>query len=389
MTKRKGNNKQKRKTQRPRPLVDAAAPIRHPFASSGFKWPDERTSQSTCISSRYRTTLVPTHETGTNTSHSVGVIITPNPETGLVTLNMPGSSINLSDTVTVGTAYWSQITAPNLSTIKASPGLIRCTGIGARITYGGTNLQQSGRMAAGIGKHIYTPGVRATTGTKLSYLSTMTSGRNTELAPIDIMENLTNLSTARNPDGVFECHWRPTKVPEYMAVNNASVVYTTAAGVSPADNTYTPLNQVPAQQGVEAGQSSLVVVVDGDTTAAASATGNPYFLDVVWHWEYIPMDPLKTVVDIGPSPYDPAMLARIINSLELGPTSYIRSATSDTSSSYFADSYSYEFPGAQQVYSAARKGGNAAVNAFAQLQRLGFFRPAAGQRAQRQLLLQN
>jgi len=304
----------------------AAAPFLQPFNYQAQKWPDERTSQSAVVTSRQHWVGNAFNGNGaTTTNHNFAILISTNPEIGWFICNSNDGSSTLSDLNATGTSYFGRLSVPNLGSIKASPGLIRCTGLGVRVTYEGTELQRSGKIFAGIAKQVYTPKVVSTTGTLLSPLSAITTFRSTATAVSDLQNVLTNLSVARVTDGTFECAWRPSKIPQYMTINNSDggAQLNTSAGVSPSDGAETILNRPAGDQGVEAGQSWLVIGVEGDTTATASATGNPFSLDFIWHWEYIPSDVVTSIVTIGPSPFLPMELAAIMNNLELGPTARV------------------------------------------------------------------
>jgi hypothetical protein len=321
----------KRKASKMKMPMDPSWYFKNPFDICGAKWPDALTSQSCTMTSRDRFILIPAIAVGTSITHNSGLIIYPNPDLGSFIISQLTVAPTLTDLNAAGTAFIQERQPPNRNTLAGSNGLIRCTGLGLRVTYEGTELQRAGKYGAGIIKCDQTPNVIAGTGTLLDPMSTFTQGFANFVTPSDLLENATNVSNARVEDGVFEAHWRPSKIPQYMALNSESASLSAVAGVNPPPNVSTPLNQIIGLSGQEAGQSALLFVIEGDTTPVASATGNPYSIDIIWHWEYIPNNPYTTIVDIGPSPYDPLLLARIINNLELGPTArYLSVASNDT-----------------------------------------------------------
>lgn len=311
MTKRKSSKQSK------------AGSLFEPFSPGSFKWPDDRTSLSGSITSRAVLTFTPAKfDANPTTSHNAGLILYPALDVPMLQL-MDDINGTLQDVTTAGTNYNNAIFPPNRSTIRASPGLIRCTGLGLRVTYEGTELQRAGRYFAGTMRSSQTPAGVGGTGTRLSGLSALQSNNLFFNTPGGLEQEMLNVTSGRVSDGAFEAVWRPSKVPQYMSLQSTDPWpgnVTVAAGAFPGTGAATLFNSPAGGIGMEVDQTALVFCIEGDTTAANSTTGNPYKLEVVWHWEYIPQNPIKTIVDLTPSPYDPLRLAAVLNRMYLAPT---------------------------------------------------------------------
>lgn len=325
----------KRKNQSRAPSAGA---LFRPFEGGAFKWPDDRTSYSGVVTSKQILTVNPAmFNGGPTTTHNWGVLIYPSMDVPAFQLYHDASG-TLQDVNVTGTGYNQAFFPANRSAVRASPGLLRCTGIGARIVYEGTELQRAGRYIAGTMRASSTPVVVPGTGTRLSPLSSLVSTGNWFSQPGDLEQEMLYVTSGRVSDGVFDCVWRPSKVPQYMSLpvqEPFPTNFTTAAGVSPGIGESTMLSSPIGLAGMEAEQAALVLLIEGDQTPVASATGNTYKLEIVWHWEHVPQNPLKTVITLTPSPYDPQALAAILNRLHTMPTGTGTSyASMDTAQPY-------------------------------------------------------
>lgn len=291
--------------------------ITQPFRQNGRKWPDDRTSASFTFVSRSVYTYFPYGwGAGSSTTHSGGVVIYPSPHFSLTSLGETSSGSGvLTDLSTTGTAR-NLAAVDNLASITAMGGQIRCTGMGIKITYQGTELNRAGRFVAGHPMITQTPVTVSVTGTQLSALSTWNSNNQPSLSVGDIQRNLRNVTTSRVSDGTFEAHWLPSKVPSYMAVTSSFPDASVPVTTQPTRNTSTTLNQVAGYEGIEEGQSALVVLIDGDVTPAAASSGNPYGVEAIWHWEFIPDNLYASIVEPTPSPFNPMELALVLNSIQ-------------------------------------------------------------------------
>ena len=196
----------------------SAATLYRPFSGGEFKWPDDRTSYSATFSSRQVYTLFNTTIDGVaKTTHSMGLLMFPAVDTPTQVL-LSDQNHTLQDVNVPGTLYNGSILVPNRAAIRAAPGLIRCTGMGLRVTYEGTELNRSGRYVAGTLRASQTPRVVTTTGTRLSGLSACTSGNSWYISPTDLEKEMLYTTSGRVNDGVFGAVWRPSKVPQYMSM---------------------------------------------------------------------------------------------------------------------------------------------------------------------------
>jgi hypothetical protein len=66
---------------------------------------------------------------------------------------------------------------------------------------------------------------------------------------------------------------------------------------------------------MEAGQSVLVILIEGDTVGSASTTGNTYAVTARWLWEVVPDQPQAIVSPLTPSPANAAMVDKALNML--------------------------------------------------------------------------
>jgi len=207
---------------------------------------------------------------------------------------------------------------PNLNQISGVHGRIRCTGMAARVTYEGTELTRAGRFVAGHPNVVNFPTSRGSAVGTAQYSAVSTWSKNaTATTPLgDLQQVLRNVTTARIADGVFEAHWLPSGIPQYMSVFEGGP----SLLISAQTQGYHPLNQGPGLIGQESGQSALVILIDGDVTSVAATIGNPYSIELIWHWEYIPENLYTTVLPLSPSPFLPMELAAVLNRIQQVPS---------------------------------------------------------------------
>lgn len=324
--------------------------IDDPFRSSGGKWPDERTAQSASFVSTLRTTIAPAMLgglTGTNKSFAVIVPAVPNVPV-FVAAQASASGDTIQDISLNGTSAVQTLTPTNVNAINAVPAAIRCCGIGARLYSLAPNLQRGGRYFAGLGAADQSPITVPSTGTQLSPLSTFTQGNTFYVSCGDLVDTLKQTTSEVVGDQVFEAHWKPAMVPEYSIVGpTANSSTTITANPTGTTGAYTALNALPLSVGHPQGQNYLVLGVHGDVTSSATATTNPYDLDIVWHWEYVPVTPRAQLLELTPSPCDSFALDRVLTRLQLTPVGVTRVAAV-SSVSYGGDRIH------DQVYSPSR-----------------------------------
>jgi len=123
----------------------------------------------------------------------------------------------------------------------------------------------------------------------------------TTLTTDEVRSRMKIISVDRVRDGVYEAHWFPSGAPQY----------------------YSPL-----VDGLQANSNFLdsgpvvIIMINGDTTATGSATGNPYSLEIIWHWEIIPASRIALAIQPTASPYDVAALSSTLNALQFLPFEY-------------------------------------------------------------------
>lgn len=312
--------------------------IASPFGSDAVGIPDDQTSHSGKIISRYSFSGTINALTGTSSNHSFGIILPPYPYFAFLTETSAGNGV-LTDLDGTGVAYVAPVSTgptpiqvPNIASIMGGSsgtnynGRIRCTSLGVRLSYNGTELNRGGRYTAaliGIGAPCYSV---ATTGTKLSALSSLVSAPT--ITKDVFWTYMKERSTARVSDGVFTARWKPSGTPNYQNTSGSTniLAYSVAAGTAaPGGAGVTPCiwSADEGGWGAESGQSALVVIVDGDTTSTAQLGCNAYSIDVEWHWEVIPQETQTVVYPLSMSHYNPVELAVALNGCQSLPVATV------------------------------------------------------------------
>jgi hypothetical protein len=288
-----------------------ALSVMRPFSNSGAHIPDTQTAAAGLPTSWVDNRVTFTNNAGTTgTSHSGGYVFLPYPYYSSLTETTPGS-LQLTDISSSGTANnWS--TVPNISAL-APTGTnlrIRCTAIGVRFSYEGTELQRSGKFGAALIPANFAGATVASTGTQVSMMSVLTNSISPTISTI--IESSTKHFEARVDDGTFEVVWQPNGVPSYQIYPNSQAGSITAGG-TPVLNS-TAWQAVPGGGGSQSGQNALVVWVEGDITGAAATASNPYRVEARWHWEAIPNPTNNVSYEMTTSPSDSHALDACINS---------------------------------------------------------------------------
>lgn len=302
----------------------------YPFTMAPAHVPDSNTSLSgLCTSTQiYRGSAV-TSDGGTSTTHSFGFVLPPFPCYSTFSSNS-GTGF-LSDVDATGVNYLNifnnssaaPITPSNMSavlgTTSAQEGRtkIRCTAIGVRITYEGTELQRSGKIVSALCPVDGLGTVFAATGTKISLLGAVAGQLTTDIyvPPTGIQNNATSWSERRVSNKPFTARWFPAGSPTYQTVASTPEYYSASAGIAPLVGP-TIWNASPGGTGNQAGQNALVVGVIGDTTANASSSSNPYTIELKWHWEVIPDQPISVAYSLSPSPSDAGLMDSCLNAFQ-------------------------------------------------------------------------
>jgi hypothetical protein len=303
--------------------------LRNPFGGKVAHIPDTQTTPSALMWSEIKGTLTLTGNNGTGTSHAGGLILMPYPRNALFTLqeSTTGNTV-LTDVNNGGTAYINAQDVPNLSSLVGGStityaGRIRCAGAAIRITYMGTEQMRSGVVYAGSVVMNRAPSVTAASGTVDSVVSSIGPAILPTINTSDMRKSMKNTFEARVPSsGSITVRWEPEGVPSYQVLDQATYIGTTGrtAGVSSTTSGLWAPNE---GSGCEAGQSLLALVIAGDTSAAASASGNTYSYEARWLWEVIPDQPEAICEQVSPSYADSHQVDEALNMLVRMPAGFV------------------------------------------------------------------
>jgi len=106
---------------------------------------------------------------------------------------------------------------------------------------------------------------------------------------------MTRFAQERTADGTHVLRWYPSGTPKYVSPIYSSVA-TTSLGQFATSN-------IPM----------MLVMIEGDTTSAASIAGNTWDIDFIAHFEIRPESLLSCAIPPTPSVYDPVALAQALN----------------------------------------------------------------------------
>lgn len=288
--------------------------------------------------------------------HNGGIAVFPDPNLAYATWSetVAGSAV-FTDLNALGTSATGG-SVPNVSTILPTTGRCRCVGLGIRIVYEGTEFNRSSKIYGGLAPVLAQAqsGLGAASPFALSPCSTLFSGTN--WSTTDVKQTMTQTSSGRTSDVVFEAFWIPSGVPNYQDLQPQRVVVAPSAFVSVANSYY---NAPSGGNGIESGQNALVVMIEGDSTSGLSPNGNTYTYDIIWHWEVIPQVPYSVAYELTPSISDPIALARDLNSFSVpiarGSTVATDSITAPPRNSPgMTSNWSDHLPTARQMIDAAR-----------------------------------
>lgn len=305
--------------------------VQHPFTSPSSHYPDANTADSGLATSilELRGSPYPNNAGYSSTTHSFGFVLPPYPnftylaqlasDSNLLTdLNNTGTAYVLPWVGTTGSSMSEPPRVPNMGALLGTTGVglrrskIRCTGIGIRIVYEGTELQRSGKVIAGL-VPMNSPGrVTTTTGTRISAgAAALASVYNENISPVDLKQQAVTYTEQRVSDTPVEFRWAPSGTPTYQLATETSDRFGTAAGVQPTQDTIwcSPANDY----GCQSGQNALIVMVVGDTTPVARAVGNPFSVSIKWKWEVIPDDVTSVAYSLTSSPASSQLMDLTLN----------------------------------------------------------------------------
>jgi hypothetical protein len=333
-SRRRPGQKVGQKNSQRMPNCDWAVSLRDPFNHVLNHIPDDRCQPSGLVKFRLYGKQNFAGQSSTSTTHSGGFIIAPDPIVLLTTLV---ESVNgdgyLTDILANGEGWVSNFPpqpVPNATSLTgASNGsaTVRFVSIGAKFAYLGTELNRSGRWIVGmINNSASVSQTVATTGTQLSLLSSLTGllAPNTTVTAIEqSMIKAEEHKISGNSELIVR--WKPSSVPTYQVMNTGSGTAgaenypMTTTGGAASNKSY--FSVPPGACGIQAGIGCLVVMFDGDTTAAASAQSNVYSYDIEGIMEVCPGVPQGVTFDLEESPYNPTKLASALHTLAILPCS--------------------------------------------------------------------
>jgi hypothetical protein len=286
----------------------------YPFNAPPCHIPDPDVQPSAPISSHYTVTQSFSADSGTSTSHALGVVLYPYPQgsVSFLTETIAGTGV-ITDLNTAGTSRVLNSAAPNSASFGNYGYRVRLSGAGVRVIYEGTELNRAGRIFGGNLPIVFAAG-GVVGGTQLSALYPLFQTPTTSTSAV--RQSLADVFEIRNPsDKVVEFHWKPSAVPHYQTEGNNSVS-TTTAGAVVAQSIFATTS---GGQGAELGQNALIVIIDGDVTPAATANTNVYTFEVVWHWEVVPDDIQAVAFDLSPSHSHASSLDMAFNAMSAAP----------------------------------------------------------------------
>lgn len=245
------------------------------------------------------TTLDPSANPGT--SHGALVLIQPSAKSASITgymaynptINAFQNPSNLETTVPNFNAVFPTSGSASYN-VTADDYRYRCTALGVRLTYCGTELNRGGQVVVGIIEPDLSPN-----GDDVFYECFGNSGTalSANLTRDAVMKRFTRYKVFREWDDVLEFESIPSGCPQYQLVtlNNGAN--------GPPLNTMTQSNRLPC----------LAIMILGDTTTTSASTGNVFELEVMRHWEVISPSDLVTGAPPTPSVCDARQLEHSLN----------------------------------------------------------------------------
>jgi len=338
-TKKKGK-KSRAKRQK---MVPWLSTLLDPFTYGSVHIPDEKTSASGLVTSKFNLRTAPRSiaSDSSGVTHSMCFVIPP----------YLGAGIFKCDEQTVGSGILSDLASPttynqrerwvNQSAIVPDIAKHRLVALGVRVIYEGTDLNRSARIVAGcVPSTEEAFGVESESTVTASVLSPLYNTAFPNLT--NVVNGMQNTSEARAGE-VFSCHWVPNGVPFYQQIASAdsSNLTTLTSGNQRTPNTL--FNSGVGMAGVEAGQNNLVILIENDTTSAASRFGNTYSLEFIAHWEVVPGNPVSVGYQLTPSDMDLQALQAALNMIGRLPSGSNTSVANYTFGTPGASTESFNF----------------------------------------------
>lgn len=309
-------NQQKSTTQRRNEWLQT---IVNPFTHPSCHIPDDRTSVSGTVSARETFAFVPTALSGTSNTHAGGFYFFPvlngyRSEFNEITA-AGGNFSSLNGVNGQSGVVTHQNNVPNSASLNPDGCTARLVSLGVRVTYEGTELNRSGKIFAGtVGINSAAIAAPAISGGAYTIDPlTVLTGRFAPNSSV-IKSVFNNTVTSRVSDSALEVNWIPNGCPSYQtAPNTLSGLEPTSSLVASSILPSSAWNTSQGAAGAQAGQNVLLFLIEGDTTATATATGNTYSIEVISHWEVIPLNPLTVAYDLTQSLHDTLAIQSALN----------------------------------------------------------------------------
>lgn len=300
-----------------------------PFNSTASHIPDPDVTPSGLVTSRLLITGYPGAQAGTSTLHSTALIMYPYPRNCIdFAAETTAGTGTLTGVNATGTLNVQLNNAPNIGSFQAASCRVRCTGMGVRVVYQGTELNRAGRVFGGNLPANHAPFSVAGTGTVLDPFTTVTDNVNFTNSLLRSYMSADLFETRVPGEGGVEFKWKPACTPTYQTYMNDFLPSIAASGSTPQTTTNS-YYAAPGANGSQSGQSVLVVGIDGDITGSATAGGNSYAFECIWHWEVVPDNDTVVAYDLSPSPAHAPTLDYCMNSLaSMCPGRYVAGGSS-------------------------------------------------------------
>lgn len=279
-----------------------ARSVMEPFSASPTSIPDQLSAPT--MKAKSLSTL--SFQTGDvaptfSDQHGSLILIQPRPASGVITSRLSWSSAtnrfttstNLENSVPNYTALFPS-TGTTPEAVTTDDYRFRCTAMGCRLTYTGTELNRGGQVVIGLIEPDMSGNVN-----DAWYLAFGTSGvaLSGTLDRAAVMRRMTRYKVFREWDSTLEFESIPSGCPLYEQL-------TFSAGANyPTPLTLSAVNPMPL----------LAIMILGDTTSTPSNFGNTFDLEVSRHWEIISPSDLVTGIPMTPSPYDAKQLEYCLN----------------------------------------------------------------------------
>jgi hypothetical protein len=277
-----------------------AKSVMEPFSEPPASIPDQLSAPSLKMKSLSSLTFTTSSPTA-NTSHGALVLIQPAPissaTVGQISYDPVGQVFvtvsNLETQVPNFTALF-PTSGTTSQQVTVDDYRYRCTAMGVRLTYTGTELQRGARVVIGFFEPDF-----SSNNNDVYYETFGTAGLSLSgsLFPNQVLNRMTRYKVFREWDSTMEFESIPSGTPLYHQATQAS------------GNSYLPLVSLSVSNHIPC----LGIMITGDQTSVASTVGNNFDLEIVRHWEVICPSDLVTAIPMTPSPYDVKSLEYCLN----------------------------------------------------------------------------